>query len=247
MPYLKTDSHWFYLAGYIFGFGIGVAVLFSFLYLMLLRIPGLLTLVIWTIIISLFVLFLIGSILLYSLAKKYHNDKHTSDAEVRLMYACSYIGFVVTALYACLMVVLMRRIALAIGIVKEAARAVGKIPFLILLPIVEVVGVVLFLIPWVIYVICLATSGKNETKDYYGLKYNQYVYDKNTKWAFLYMLFCWFWTSQFIIAIGQLVIALSVTAFYFTHDKSSIGNSTAFWVRRWPFGSAVLAAAQSFR
>jgi len=39
---------------------------------------------------------------------------------------------------------------------------------------------------------------------------------------------------------------LSVTAFYFTHDKSSIGNSTAFWVRRWPFGSAVLAAAQSF-
>ena len=43
------------------------------------------------------------------------------------------------------------------------------------------------------------------------------------------MLFCWFWTSEFIIAMGQLTIALSLVAWYFTRDKGKIGNVTVYW------------------
>ena len=38
-------------------------------------------------------------------------------------------------------------------------------------------------------------------------------------------------TSEFIIAVGQLIIALSFSTWYFTRDKSTIGPSTVYWVR----------------
>ena len=64
-----------------------------------------------------------------------------------------------------------------------------------------------------------------------SVSYRQFEYDDNTKFAMLYMLFCWFWTSQFIIALGQLTLAMAVTCWYFTKDKSTIGNGTVLWVK----------------
>ena len=37
-------------------------------------------------------------------------------------------------------------------------------------------------------------------------------------------------TSEFIIAVGQLIIALSFSTWYFTRDKSTIGPSTVIGV-----------------
>jgi hypothetical protein len=45
-------SDMYHLRGYIFGFGIGIALFLSFFYLYFLRIPGILSLMIWTIILS---------------------------------------------------------------------------------------------------------------------------------------------------------------------------------------------------
>ena len=45
------------------------------------------------------------------------------------------------------------------------------------------------------------------------------------------MLFVWFWTSEFIVAIGQLTISLSVVSWYFTKEKKKIGSGTVCWVR----------------
>lgn len=60
--------------------------------------------------------------------------------------------------------------------------------------------------------------------------YREFTYTTNTKYAFLYMLFCYFWTSEFILAFGQLVVALSFTGWYFVRDKSTVGNGTVKWV-----------------
>jgi hypothetical protein len=94
---------------------------------------------------------------------------------------------------------------------------------------------VIFLIPWFIYVIYLASSGDTinvdaTTSTGEAYAYRKFVYTENTKYAFIYMLFCWFWTSEFILAIGQLTIALAVVAFYFNRDKKKIGNLTVLWV-----------------
>jgi hypothetical protein len=231
------------LRGYIFGFGIGITVALAFGYLFLLRIPGLLFTFLWGIILGIFILLLVGSWLLWSLANSWSSDGNHSNYEVLTMRVFSYFGMGVTVLYFCLIVVLRKRVQLAIGIVKQAARALGAMPSILALPIVQAIGIVAFLAPWSIYIIYLASSGTMQTYTgsyVYGgqtmtYSYRQFQYTTNTKYTFLYMLFCWFWTSEFIIAFGQLVIALSFAAWYFTRDKSSIGAGTVWWVSSFSF------------
>jgi choline transporter-like protein 2/4/5 len=81
-------------------------------------------------------------------------------------------------------------------------------------------------------------------------------YTSNTQLAGLYLLFCWFWTSQFVIAAGQLVVAMSVSMWYFTKDKKTIGNHTFFAAVKkamWyhlgtaAFGSLIIAIIKTIR
>lgn len=240
----KDGSGWFNsffgdlyrLQGIIFGFGIGIATAVAFGYTFFLRIPGTLFVMIWGIILSIQVVLIVGSFLLWSLSVSWKTDNHHSNGEILAAQVLSYIGFAVCVLYFCLMLVMRSRVQLAIGVVKEAAKALAAMPALIFAPIIQVVAVTLFLVPWIIYVVYLASSGEMVTmtgSDAYGVKYTyrQFVYTENTKYAFLYMLFSWFWSSEFIVACGQLIIALSLAAWYFTRDKGTIGNETVLWVR----------------
>eukprot|EP00596_Hydrurales_sp_CCMP1899_P007026 CAMPEP_0119035114 /NCGR_PEP_ID=MMETSP1177-20130426/2080_1 /TAXON_ID=2985 /ORGANISM="Ochromonas sp, Strain CCMP1899" /LENGTH=377 /DNA_ID=CAMNT_0006993035 /DNA_START=379 /DNA_END=1509 /DNA_ORIENTATION=+ len=213
--------------------GLGLATILSFLYLYFLRIPGLLFIIIWTIMLAIQALFIVGSILLYNLSIEWRADGKL-DYEILTMEILSYIGFAASFLWFCLMFILRKRIQLAIGIIKEAAKSIAKMPILILLPILQVLAMVVFLIPWFIYVIYLASSGDTinvdaTTSTGEAYTYRKFVYTENTKYAFIYMLFCWFWTSEFILAIGQLTVALAVVAFYFNRDKKKIGNLTVVW------------------
>ena len=225
-----------YLRGYIFGFGLGVSIFIAFVYLYLLRIPGLLSLVIWSILLAVFLLLLIGAFLLWDKANRWNDDENRTDTEVNLMYVVSYIVMAACALYLCLLVVMRKRINLAIGIVKEAARALAAMPIILALPLVQAVGLLIFLIPWTAYVIFLASSGDvktHESETNPDVKYRTFEYDDNTKYAFLYMLFTYYWTSEFIIALGQLTIAGSFAGWYFTRQKSIMMNTTVIWVSLW--------------
>mmetsp|Transcript_21720 Transcript_21720/g.45069 ORF Transcript_21720/g.45069 Transcript_21720/m.45069 type:complete len:89 (+) Transcript_21720:1-267(+) len=42
------------------------------------------------------------------------------------------------------------------------------------------------------------------------LIHKEMQYSNNTVYAGIYMLSMWFWTSQFIVAVGQIVISLSI-------------------------------------
>lgn len=157
-------------------------------------------------------------------------------------------------LYTCLIIVLAKRINMAVSIVKEAARAIGAMPMLIFSPIIQIVGLVIFLIPWFIYIVYIASSGDMTIDPNTG--YRVFSYDTNSKYAFLYLLFCWFWTSEFIIACGQLTLALAIAAWYFTRDKSTIGNGTFIWAAKTTtiyhigtaaFGSLVIAIILTIR
>ena len=257
-----ADFWW--LRGYIFGFGIGITVALAFGYLYFLRIPGLLFTILWGIILSIFILLLVSSWLLWSLANTWSADGNHSDVEVTTMRVFAYFGMAVTILYFCLIVVLRKRVQLAIGVVKQAARALSAMPSILFLPIVQATGLVIFLVPWVIYVLYLASSGEmmtlTGTYTYNGQEmtytYRSFEYTTNTKYAFLYMLFCWFWTSEFIIALGQLIIALCFASWYFCRDKSKIGFLTVQWAFKAAclyhagtaaFGSLIIAIIKTIR
>jgi choline transporter-like protein 2/4/5 len=176
------------------------------------------------------------------------------------MQVFAYTGMALTVLYLCLLVVLRSRIQLSIGIIKESARAVASMPILIFMPVVQVIGIVAFLVPWTIYVVFLASSGELQvvqtTVNGYTFSYRQFSYDTNTKYTFLYMLFCWFWTSQFVVAFGQMTIALAIVAWYFNRNKASVGNVTFLWAVKAcaryhmgtvAYGALVIAIIQTIR
>lgn len=84
----------------------------------------------------------------------------------------------------------------------------------------------------------------------------QYNFDDYIYYALWYLLFCFFWTSNFIVAYGDMVVAMSIAKWYFTRDKSDVGNVTvlsAFWdtgtyhIGTLAFGSLVLAIVQLIR
>lgn len=227
------------LRSYVFGFGLGVSAGFAFIYLYVLRIPGLLFGIIWGAVISIFLVFGGGSYLLWQLANSWNNDGAHSHQQIVVMQVIAYVGWAITALYFCLMVVLRKRIQLAIAVVKQAARALASIPTILLLPIVQAIGLAAFLVPWFIIVVYLASSGQMQVNSgsytttngqTVSYTYRTFEYDTNTKYAFLYLLFCWFYTSEFIIAFGQLVIALSFSSWYFSKNKTMIGIGTVGWV-----------------
>ena len=86
--------------------------------------------------------------------------------------------------------------------------------------------------------------------------YKSFTYDDNTKIVGLYMLFSWFWTSQFVVAAGQLVVAMSISTWYFTREKKTVGNGTFFSSMKkamWyhlgtaAFGSLIIAIIKTIR
>jgi len=272
--YTSSSSGWFntffgdvmYLRGIIFGFGIGLSTVVAFVYLYMLRLPGLLFVTIWTLIFSIEIFLFVGAFLLWSLSNTWAHDGVHVYAESMGMAILSYIFMACAVLYFCLILVLRSRVQLAIGVIKEAAKALASIPILILTPIFQVIAITIFLVPWIIYVIFLASSGEmvNHTGSAVdattGLSesysYRTFEYTTNTKYAFLYMLFCWFWTSEFVVACGQLVISLALSDWYFTQDKTTVGNQSAFWAMGTTcryhlgtaaFGSLIIAIIKTIR
>ena len=154
------------LRGYIFGFGLGVSVLVAFCYLMLLRIPGVLFTTIWGMVLSILVLLVVGTSVLNDTKNTWKDEGIKSDAEITAITVCEYIGIGLCVAYTCLILVLRKRIELALGIVKEAAKALETMPALIFFPIIQAIGVIIFLVPWTAYMIYIASSGDVEVHTY---------------------------------------------------------------------------------
>ncbi|CAN0007533.1 unnamed protein product, partial [Choristocarpus tenellus] len=83
-----------------------------------------------------------------------------------------------------------------------------------------------------------------------------FKFTDNMRYASLYLLFSYFWTSEFILALGQIVVAMSVATWYFTRDKNKIGSGTvgqALWRSVWyhsgtaAFGSLIIAIVKTIR
>ena len=254
--------------GVIFGFGVGVAIGISFLYVLLLRIPGVLDTLIWGIIFFIFASLATGAIASQILAKDWEDDStdlDKSETEISLMKAFSAIVAAIAFLYVCVILYLRKKITLAINVTKEAGHTLTDIPAVLTLPLIQAVGFASFLTLWLCYVFYLVSSGDLKSKSMVfattsgttTVNSRYFEYGDNTNYAFIYMFFCFLWTSQFIIAHGQLIIAMTFSAWYFTKGKErqNIGNGTFIWAfsKSWKhagttaFGSLIIAIVQFIR
>lgn len=170
----------------------------GFLYLLFLRIPGTLAIIVWTLVFSIEVLLLAAAYISYTTAQDWSSEKPSTHSreEIDTLTYVSYGLLVCAALYFCLIVFLRARIVLAIAVVRTSARAFTNIPAVLLMPILQLVGVLIFLVPCGAYAIYLASSGEINTKETAGVSYKTYEYNDNIRYACLYILFCFFWTTQ---------------------------------------------------
>lgn len=257
----KFQADMFTGAGVIFGFGLGVTALLGFVYLYILRIPGCLFTLVWGIIAAIEALVLLPGLILYGdVYPTWKDDSNKSDAEANMILYLAYLLLALAAIWACVVCCLRRRIMLALGITQEAARAVNSMQFLIAFPVLQALGIAVFLIPFAIYSLYLASSGEVnvETYDYNGatVSYKEFTYTDNQYYAGLYLLFVYFWTTQFVMAAGQIVVALAVSTWYFSRDKSQCGNTTVisaikmtfrYHLGTAAFGSLVIAIIKTIR
>mmetsp|Transcript_33694 Transcript_33694/g.42428 ORF Transcript_33694/g.42428 Transcript_33694/m.42428 type:complete len:669 (+) Transcript_33694:184-2190(+) len=241
----------------ILGFGIGVALVVGFTYLFFLRIPGVLFLLTWGLIALIFLLWLVSGLFCYTTAQTWQNDGIHSSTQSKGLLILSYILFAIAGLWFVLILFLRKRIQLALGVTKEAARAVASMKLLMVWPVIQTLGVLCFLIPWTIYALYLASSGAVTVNTDSIVATKTFTYSDNIRYAGLYMLFSWFWTSQFVIAMGQIVVAMAVSTWYFcTEKKKQIGNLTVitsikkslfYHIGTGAFGSLIIAIIKTIR
>lgn len=268
MQDMVTARNW------IFGFGFVVCLLVSFFFTKLMS-TMLLDCLVWSCIFITGGLFVFLAAYSYVVYQDWKDNDDTDDMQVNGMQALSFIFIVVAVLYWCLIICICSKIKLCIALTKVAGKAVRDIPLVVLFPIVQVAGLVLFLVPWIYYFLylnsqgckiksgycndddgdvcfkdsecadsvdCNVGDGKSwifASSEYYpdeclDQSPNYQSYD-NIQLAQYYLMFCYFWTSQFIIAMGQLVFALTFFLWYFTEDAVEVSESggEASCCRRW--------------
>jgi hypothetical protein len=250
---------------YVFGCGFGLSLGVSFVYIFLMRLPLILSALIWTSILATIALFFGVGYYAYDLATGWDDEEpQIQDSRtINLTKGAAVVLWCIGAALLLLGCCLRRQIQLAIGSVKEAGRAVNRMPLLLLVPVLQAVSFVVFLVVFLWYAINLASLGEISTNeipldvdDGKEISYRVFTFDDTIEGCAWYFLFCLFWTSNFITAVGDMIVAIAVSKWYFTKDKSKLGFSpvlrsigTTLWYHlgTCAYGSLILATIQLIR
>lgn len=154
-----------YLTRYvIFTFGIGGALILGFLFLTLLRVPGVLSIIVWSIIFAISGALTAGGYYMRQTSIRWESEGIKEAHQVKGMYWLSMTSYAVAITWCLIICATRRRIYLAIAVVREASAAISAMPILILYPAFPVIGFALFLIPWIVFMVYLASSGETITQ-----------------------------------------------------------------------------------
>ncbi|XP_015753847.1 PREDICTED: choline transporter-like protein 2 [Acropora digitifera] len=185
-----------------------------------------------------------------------------------------------------IVLVLRKRIVLAVKVIKEASKAVGEIKTSLFFPIVTWL-LQLLLFAWFLAVaVYLVTNGTPVFKVIDALKVDPYNLTNGTDCnpktfenqfpntsascvmaglkenvhllrMQIFHLFGWFWIMNFIIALGQCVLAGAFASWYFTYQKpddipalpiiSSFWRTLRYHTGSLAFGAAIIAIVQLIR
>jgi len=236
----------------IFVFGFLLALTLSFIITLILRYEFLGEFFIWTSIVLVLLLFLQLIVMAYSTSINWqdqHPRNHSSTA-INALRAFAIIMVIVSFLYVCCMIFLRKAISISIKTISLAARCIDDMPLIVLTPLIQVIGFVLFMVPLVYYCLYLASDGifidHYIDGDYVGKTYHLNPGVGQRLW---FMFFCVLWTGNFIAAFGFVVIAISSAGWYFTvpneraNKFNSLTLSKSYWeVLRYHSGTAAFGS-----
>jgi hypothetical protein len=247
---------------FILGLGFGAPLVVGFLYSFALRIPGVLAFMVWASIFATIGIFFAAAWYAGETATQWASadpPKYTQD-EINAATYGSYGLYAAGGLLVLLFLFMRKRIQLAMGCVKETSKAITAMPGIIVFPVIQGLGLMVFMIAWCVYVAHLASMGDFSTSQYDAgpikISVRTFEFSNFVKQCGWYLLFCFFWTSQFILAMGEIIFAMSVSKWYFSRDKSNIGSATVWtsiatsmWYHSGTaaFGSLIIAIIKMIR
>ncbi|KAE9005250.1 hypothetical protein PF005_g12490 [Phytophthora fragariae] len=181
--------------------------------------------------------------------------------------AC-YVLTAIDVLLLLLLIFMCGRIRIAIGIIREASKALQSMPMLTLYPIVPTFFVVGLVAYWLVAAAYIATSGKVSLNDVASTASGatgtnvgsvvpvQMQDDDTMHYLMIYHLFGLLWTSQFIQAAAYATIAGAFCEYYWTLDKRqvparpvlrSVWRTIRYHFGSVAFGSLIIAIVQFVR
>ena len=140
-------------------------------------------------------------------------------------------------------IALIKKIQLAIQIIKEASGAVRAMPLIVFFPIWIWASVIVVFIYFVFVMILLLTPSTTITIP--GL--NMSFTDKNVSYSMEgYHVFGFLWTYFFLLGINQMTLAGGVATWYWTMDKSAMPKlpvlRSFYRVLRYHLGSVAIGS-----
>jgi len=239
----------------------GVAMAFGLVYSLLLRVKCVLSILVWSSIALTIGMFIGAGFFSFSTGNRWDTEvpKTNSSSSITAVKAAGIVLFVIGGILILLTIFLRKQIQLAMGCVKQAARSIGSMPLIMFLPVIQTLGLLAFGIIWMYYAVHLASVGHLKTTSLptnAAVTVRSFEYETFVERCGWYLLFCYFWTSAFIAALGSIIIAMSVAKWYFSRDKKKINSctviqsirTTAFYhTGTAAFGSLIIAIIQIIR
>lgn len=150
---------------YILGIGFGVSLVLGFTYAFMLRIPGVLSFMVWaSVFMSIAIFFVAGWYAGETAAAWAAADPPTfTEDEIKAATYGSYVLYGIGGLLVLLFLFMRKRIQLAMGCVKETSKAIIAMPIIILFPVIQALGFMVFMIIWSVYAVNLASMGEFST------------------------------------------------------------------------------------
>ncbi|XP_050303198.1 choline transporter-like protein 1 isoform X1 [Anthonomus grandis grandis] len=169
--------------------------------------------------------------------------KESADSEQKLTYLIlSILATVVTITLTAIIIIMVKRIRLAIQLFKETGKALTAMPNLFLQPFLAFIVIMLTIISWIIASLLISSAG------YFIMKSpNVYHYKKDgIIWSAAILSFTgMLWTVEFIMGCQYTVVSGAVSKWYFERDKSKLSQpiwKSAYNLIRYNLGTVALGS-----
>ncbi|XP_074640243.1 choline transporter-like protein 1 [Tubulanus polymorphus] len=185
--------------------------------------------------------------------KKYVHEMDETTVRNWTIYAGVATGVTVIILF--ILLIMRKRIQLVVQLFKEAGKAIGKMPLLLLQPLWTLI-ILTGVVGGMGYVFLYLLTAKHPTVDY-STGFVSYEDDKVLFYLKWFYVFGFLWLTQFVVACHEIVIAGAIATWFFTRNKkklgccspilASIGRLIRYHLGSAAFGSFIIALVKFAR
>ncbi|XP_063263618.1 choline transporter-like protein 3 isoform X2 [Prinia subflava] len=152
----------------------------------------------------------------------YRNDPstelETEKENVKFLLGYAIFSTIVTVILLSLIFVLRKRLQFAVQLFRIVGKIIGRIPFLLFQPLWTFLILIVFWVFWVAVLLSLGTAGTAQSTSGGQVEYRALSGICYMAW---YHFIGLIWTSEFILACQQMVIAGAVVTCYFNRNKNN--------------------------